>query len=124
MSCYLQAPLPLIQSTVMLPSPTLGDAISPQSEVTISNSMSGVIYSYVKSNDRIRLIWDFNALTLEKAIELREFIDTYLNYSWRVTDHQERVYSVQLVNVPVEFTTVGRGEYRSCRLEMEGRQLV
>lgn len=124
MTCYLQAPHSLIQTTIMLPSPQLGDAVMPQSEVTISNSMSGQVYSYVKSNDRLKIIWEFNALTLEKATELREFIDTYLNYSWRAVDHIDRVYVVNLVNVPVEFTSVSRGEYRSCRLEMEGKQVV
>jgi hypothetical protein len=124
MSVYLQAPHPVIQATVMLPSPTLGDEVAPQSALTIVNAMDGTLYSYVKSNDRLKLTWEFNALTLQKAVELKEFIDTYLEYDWRVIDSGERVYVAKLVNLPVTFSTIGNGEYRTVRLEFEGKQIV
>lgn len=123
-SVYLQAPHELIQATIRLPTPRLGDSVSPNPIVTVRNAMDGTIYSYVKSSESLVIVWEFESLTREKAQELEEFIKVYFTEKWRIIDHDDRVYVVRLINLPVEFPTIGNGEYRKAKLEFEGVQIV
>ena len=63
MTITLQAPYDLIQATILLPSANLGDYIAPQTKVNIRNSMTGKIFSTVKTNNRYKLEMDLS-LTL------------------------------------------------------------
>ena len=123
MSVYLQAPHELIQTSIELPSPNLGDTYNPASEVVIRNAMSGKLYSYTKSNNRIEFSWDFN-LAKEKAIELEEFIKVYSAENIRIIDWRERVYLVKLVNLPVDFAAIAINERQQIRLQFEGERLA
>lgn len=123
-SVYLQAPHELIQATIRLPTPRLGDSVTPTPIVTVSNAMDGTIYSYVKDSQTLNIVWEFDSLSREKAQELEEFIKAYLTENWRIVDHQDRVYVVKLTNIPVDFTSIGLGEYRKVKLEFEGVQIV
>lgn len=122
MTVYLQAPHELLQTSIQLPSPNLGDTLNPASEITIRNSMNGVLYSYVKSNGRIEFTWEFN-LAKEKAIELEEFIKAYSSENIRVVDWRERVYLVKLVNLPISFSAMSLNERQQIRLQFEGVRL-
>lgn len=122
MGLLLQAPYQLIQTTVLLPSPELGDYISPQVKVNIRNSENGVIYSTVKSNNKVKFEWDFR-LTPAKARELRLFIDNYNALDWRITTWEDELYKMKLLTNPVEFTPVSA--YTTItRLEFEGIKIA
>jgi len=120
---YLQAPHELIQATLMLPSPELGDTQNPEVDVVIRNSMNGKLYSYIKTNTRLLLTWDF-VLDLGKAIEVEEFIKVYSSHNIRLTDWREYVYIVKLVNLPITFATIAFGERRQVRLQFEGVRVL
>ncbi len=121
MSLVLQAPYELIQTTILLPSPELGDYTSPQVKTSIRNSENGVIYSTVKSNLGIKFEWDFR-LTHAKARELRLFLDNYNSKFWRVTTWEDEMYKMKLLTNPVDFspisltTTITRLEFEGIRI--------
>ncbi len=118
MSVFLQAPWDLIQTTIKLPSPNLGNLKNRVLSVNIRNSISGVIYSYVKTNPRVKLSWDFY-LDFDKAHELQLFVETYNDIEWRVTTWEEEVFKAILINDP-DFSRVARGDRTQVRLEFEG----
>lgn len=119
MSVYLSAPWDLIQATIRLPSPQVGNLRNNQLDVAIRNSMNGTLYSYVKSSDRLKFAWDL-FLTRQKALELEYFIEYYDEYEWRVTDWEENVYRMYLINDPFDFTRISKDELTTVRLELEG----
>lgn len=123
MSVFLSAPWDLIQATTQLPSPQFGDPTNNQSEITVRNSMNGVIYSYVKSTDRVKRVWDF-ILTRDKSYELEEFMKYYSDKELRVTDWDENVYRMYVTNNPIDFTRVSKGNLTNVRLELEGLQIA
>lgn len=118
MTIDIQAPFDLIQTTMRLPSPNLGDHISPQIKVNVRNSYDGTIYSTIKTNNRVKLEWEFN-LTNAKVRELNEFILAYNTEYWRIYDWNETCYKVILVTNPIPTTPVGRNSV-NVRLELEG----
>jgi hypothetical protein len=118
----LQAPYDLIQATILLPSANLGDTISPQIKVNIRNSMSGKIYSTIKTNSRYKLEMDFS-LTNAKARELDMFIQYYNSLPWRLYDWNDTLYKVYLTTNPVSLTPVGLNSV-NARLEFEGFKIV
>lgn len=121
-SAYLQAPSELIQATIQLPPQKFGDSIEPVIVMNAKNSMNGTLYTYIKTSENVKIVWEF-LLTEQKAIELEEFIKAYLTYNWRAIDSEDRVYIVKLTNVPIEFTTVGKSEFKRVHLEFEGVQV-
>lgn len=119
---YLQAPWDLVQATIMLPNPQLGNLFNNDIDVNIRNSMSGEIYSYIKTNDQVKISWDL-LLTREKSLELETFIEYYCSYEWRIIDHFDRSYRMFLMNEPFDVNRIKRGELTSVKLELEGREL-
>lgn len=122
MAVYLQAPWDLIQTTMLLPSPGLGNTKELAIETTIRNSVNGTLYSYNKTNDRVKLSWDFT-LRRGKAEELKAFMESYYGVEWRVTDWDEKVYKMYLVNNPLDLTFINRAGMVNVKLELEGTQL-
>ena len=122
MAVYLQAPYPLTQCTTMLPNPGLGNTKELPIETTIRNSTNGDLYSYNKTNNRVKLAWDFN-LRRGKAEELKMFLQSYYGVEWRVTDWNEVSYRVYLVNNPLDFTFTNKAGITVVKLELEGTQL-
>lgn len=129
---YLMAPWNLIQTTTMLPNPDLGDLRNKVLSVNIRNSINGTFYSYKKSNktyfnglsyDRYRVTWEFK-LRRGKTDELKAFIETYSGYEWRVVDWKERVYKMNLINDPVDFTCLTGDGLHVVRLELEGIKMA
>ena len=122
MSITFQAPYDLIQGTILLPSANLGDYIARQDKTIIRNSMSGVLYSTVKTTGRVKLDWEFS-LTNAKYRELYQFILAYNSVYWRVYDWNDNMYRAQLITNPVQFTPVSKNSV-GCRLEFEGTLIV
>ncbi len=122
MSMTFQAPYDLIETTMKMPSANLGDDIAPQIKVTIRNSMTNKIYSTIKTNNRVKVSWDFS-LTNAKARELVEFANTYNSVFWRIYDWNDTCYRVMLMTNPLPITLVGRNSV-NVRLEFEGTIVV
>lgn len=118
MSVWIQAPWDLVQTTTQLPSPNLGNLKNNAINVNIRNSIDGTIYSYVRTNDRKVMAWDF-VLTRAKALELQMFVEAYNDIEWRVTTWEEEVYRCFLISDP-DFTQVLKNDVTQVRLEFEG----
>jgi hypothetical protein len=88
--------------------------------------MDGTLYTNVKTRaGRKRFRWDFE-ISRHKAIELREFINSYFGSCIQVTDHNNETHVGYLKNNPFEFSGVGRagpawpgGETMSITIEFE-----
>ena len=119
---YLQVPFDLIQTTIMLPNPKLGDTTNNQIDMQARNSMNGTLYTYVKTSDRIKKVWDFR-LTREKSIELETFLDYYNQLEFRVVDWNDKEYRMWLTNYPVSFERQFMNNETNVRLEFEGTEL-
>lgn len=103
----LQAPLPSLTTTVVLPSPKDGDSQAPAQSINVKQSMNGTLYSYVKSNARSKLQYSLT-LSRMKALELRAFIQAYYRAQIRLTNHEGEVWDVYLTVNPFEFSSLSR----------------
>ena len=127
MSFILRAPYPAAQTTTLLPSPKWGDSKSLASTIKTMRSIDGTLYTYVKSrNSRKKFQWEFE-LSRNKALELREFINSYRGTLIQVIDHDADSWIGYLRNNPFELSGVGRavnwpgGETMQIMLEFEQR---
>ena len=101
----LRAPYPSKQTTTVLPSPVFSDQLALKATVQTARSMNGTLYTYVKSRSgKHKLKWEF-ALSRNKALELREFINSYFASTIEVTDHLDNTWVGYLKNNPFEFDT-------------------
>lgn len=127
MSFILKAPFPAVQTTTLLSAPKWGDSKSLTATIVSMRSLNGALYTYVKSrNDKKRLQWEFE-LSRNKALELREFINSYRGAIIQVIDHDGDTWIGYLRNNPFELSGVGRavdwpgGETMQIMLEFEQR---
>lgn len=125
MSFFLKAPYPSLYTTTVLPSPKWGDSKALTATVKSLRSMNGTLYTYVKSrNGRRKFQWEFE-VARNKALELREFINSYHGVLIQITDHDGDRWLGYLRNNPFEFTAMSRaaswpgGETMSIILEFE-----
>lgn len=103
----LRAPYPAVQVTTIMPSPTFGDSRALTATVTTMRAMDGTLYTHVKSRaGRKRFKWDFE-ISRHKALELREFFNSYYGQCLQVTDHNNETWVGYLKNNPFEFTGGG-----------------
>lgn len=108
MSFFLKAPYPSLSTTTVLPSPRWGDSKGLTATITSMRSMDGTLYTYVKSrNGRKKFQWEFE-ISRNKALELREFINSYQGKLIKIIDHDEDEFVGYLRNNPFEFTGAGR----------------
>lgn len=120
----LQAPLPNLQTTTVLPSSQFSDSQSPRLKIDMKQSMNGTLYSYVKSNARQKLQYPIT-LSRMKALELRAFILAYYRAGIRLTNHLNEVWDVKFTANPFEFSGKSRSsdpgnEAVDITLEFEG----
>lgn len=125
----LQAPIPALEATTLLPNPQFGDSENLTDEVQTKRAMDGTLYTYVKKKTKRRLQWSFR-LTRNKALELRAFIQAYYAAKIKVTDHNERIWFGYFMDNPFQFDTPGRaapaispmprGEYQDITITFEG----
>lgn len=108
MAFTLTAPVPLIETTTVLPNPKFGDSEGTTGELNILRTVNGRRRTYVKSKGRRKLKWDFN-LSRNKALELFEFYRAYNSQSIFVQDHNNRRWVGFIVNNPFEIEMSRRG---------------
>lgn len=126
MSFLLKAPYPGVVTTTLLPSPRWGDSKGLTATVRSLRSMNGVLYTYVKSrNGRKSFQWEFE-IARNKALELREFLNSYHGKLIQVIDHDGDTWIGYFRNNPFELSGAGRagpawpgGETMSIQLEFE-----
>lgn len=118
----LQAPHEIIQTTTLLPDPEFHDEENRQVVMNLQYAMDGTSFTNIKSNDRIKLVYDFN-LTRFKSLELFAFIDAYFDYNIRLTNWKNEVWVVNIVNNPQDFVAIAFKEINTIRLEFEGELL-
>ncbi len=108
MSFILRGPYPGIQTTTLLPSPKWGDSKALTATVISLRSMNGDLFTHVKSrNGRMKFQWEFE-VSRHKALELREFINSYQAGLIHITDHDGDVWVGYLRSNPFELAGAGR----------------
>ena len=114
MTFVIQAPYPLMQSTLVLPSPREGNQKNLASTVETMVSMSGKLSTYIKSK-RGRMVWQWDFVgTKDKGRETVEFAKEYAGGLIRITDHENKNHIGYLTVNPLELTGEGRaGGYPS-----------
>ena len=118
----MMAPHSLVQTTCLFPNPLVGDSVAARDSMNPIMSMSGLIYTYVKSNDRKALVFTFD-LYKEKAIELLEFYKVYNSEEIRLTLWNGEVWVVKFTNDEADFEHLGRTPSSIIQLTFEGRKL-
>ena len=123
----MKAPYPGVRTTTLLPSPRWGDSKALTATVMSMRAVDGTVYTYVKSRaNRKRFQWDFE-IARNKALELREFINSYQGKLIQVIDHDGDTWIGYLRNNPFEFMGEGRAvgwpgdETMTVQLEFEER---
>jgi hypothetical protein len=118
MGVKLEAPLPAIQTISFLPNPQKSDVENQLHKIDLKRAMDGTKYTYVKSNDRRRLTYEFR-LTRMKGLELKAFLQSYYSSLIRMTNHKDEVWEVKVINNPFEFSSLNQ-QVISIQLQLEG----
>ena len=104
----LRAPYPYIATTTVMPSPAWSDSKALAATVTTMRAVDGTLYTYVTTRaGRKRFIWSFE-ISRHKALELREFLNSYYSQRIKATDHNDESWIGYVKNNPFEFTGAGR----------------
>lgn len=108
MSFIIQGPYPLMQSTLLLPSPKFGNQKNLASSVQVLRAMDGTVYTYVKPK-RGRKVhrWDF-VTTKDKVREVIQFVEEFSGGLLRTVDHDGTERIGYLTINPLEVTGEGR----------------
>jgi hypothetical protein len=128
MSFLMKAPYPGVVTTTLLPSPQWGDSKGLTASVRSLRAIDGTLYTYVTSRaGRKKFQWQFE-IARNKALELREFINSYRGSLIQVIDHDGDSWIGYLRSNPFEFTGAGRAgpnwpgnETMTIQLEFEER---
>jgi len=108
MSFIVQGPFPLLQSTLVLPSPREGNQRNLAASIQTMRSMDGTLYTHVKSKrGRKAHSWDF-LTTKDKAREAKEFVEQYAGGAVRITDHEGTTITGYITINPLELAGEGR----------------
>ena len=103
MTVILQAPYPLIQTTTLLPDPGFSDSEAALDEVIQKRTMTGSLYTYIKTkNNRRKLVMQFKLARL-KSLELKAFLRAYYRSKIKLTDHLEQVWIGNFTSNPFNF---------------------
>ena len=104
----LMGPFPNYSVTTLLPSPSFGNNAMLRNSMTIMRTLDGTLFTYVKRKDSLRkLKWSFK-ISVNKAKELSDFINTYYASKIKATDHNGDSFIGFLKNNPVEFVGASR----------------
>ena len=98
----LQAPYPALASTVILPSPEIGNNMGLQSSVNVIKMEDGSRRSYIKKRHQ----WNF-IFSRDKMEELQDFVRRYRGETFKVTWRERSIIGKATLN-PVEFRGEGR----------------
>lgn len=116
----LAAPYPGIQTITILPEPEFSDSEALTAEVSTQRTITGGLYTYVKTkNQRRKLVF---ALRLDrmKALELKAFIQAYYQSVILITDHNDVKWVGQFGSNPFEFEAM---QLNNIQIEFEGEKL-
>lgn len=120
MGVRLAAPYPMIQTTTWLPNPAFDDSEALTVSMSEQRSMSGLLYTYVKTkNQRRKLLLRFE-LNRMKALELQAFVKAYFRTQIQLLDHNNTIWVGHFTSNPFEFDTPYRGNRQVIQLEFEG----
>jgi hypothetical protein len=92
-----------------LPNAKFDDARAANQTVNLQRTMTGVLYSYVKTTGATTLRLPF-VLSRMKALELKEFIRVYYRAQWVVDLHDGTHWIAHLLSDPFDSTAEGRAE--------------
>jgi hypothetical protein len=108
MSFIMQGPYPAMKTTVLMPSPKVGNNKGNASTVQVLRAMDGTTYTYIKSK-RARQVqsWDF-VTSKDKAREVREFVRIHADGLVRITDHRDTALVGYVTINPFESRGDGR----------------
>lgn len=123
----VQAPYPAVKTTLLIPSPRMGNGKNLQATVQTLRMVDGTLYTYKKSK-RGRKVhrWEF-IVSSDKALEIKAFMDSYQGNLMKVVDHDEITHIGYLVLNPFEEICDGRssnwpgGEAYQITLQLEER---
>lgn len=106
----IQGPHPLLQTSIILPSPAEGNTDKLTSSIQILRAADGTVYSYVKSKRGRRAFrFDFT-LSSDKADELTAFVGLYGGRPVRVQDHNGVATIAFMTLNPFEKQGAGRAK--------------
>jgi len=108
MSFLIQGPYPLMQSTLLMPSPREGNQKNLACTVQTMRSMNGTVYTFVKDK-RGRRVWQWDFVgTKEKGREAIEFVRRYSGGLVRATDDDANTILGYITINPMEVEGLGR----------------
>lgn len=108
MSFVIQAPYPLMQTALVMPSPRRGNTRKLAATVETLRAMDGTLYTYVKGKRNRKVHkWDFTG-TKDKAREAVQFVREYSGGLVRVTDHEGSTILGYITVNPLEIEGQGR----------------
>ena len=121
-----QAPFDFIQTSMVTPSPLMGDTENLISNLTLHRSMSGSIRTHVKSSNNRRLKYTFS-VDRPKGLEMEAFFQAYNGSIIKMINWKGEIWKVKLVNNPLDFVQTRRAEPNGDRtevnIELEGVKL-
>lgn len=86
--------------SVEMPAPALGDSEIIDLKTNFNMSMSGVVYSYIKTNTSSKYHMSFSVLTYDQKEELLAFLDKAMGYEIEMTYHDGTIVDGHFVNDP------------------------
>lgn len=108
MSFVIQGPYPNMITSLLLPSPNVGNARQLRSSIQTLRTMNGTLFTYVKPKQNRKLHrWDFLS-SKEKGLETKEFAEKYSGGLVRVTDHEGTIRIGYITINPLETQGQGR----------------
>ena len=125
----IQGPFPAYKTTVLLPSPEMGNQKNLASTVQTLRTMDGTLYTYIKRKRNRKVHhWEF-ITSRDKSQEVKAFADAYMGNVVRIIDHEEVSHIGHLKVNPIELTGEGRaggwpGVPEAYRFTLELEELV
>jgi hypothetical protein len=110
------------QTVTYLPNPEFGDSEALLSEVKKKRAVDGTLYTYIKTTDRRKLLFQFK-LTREKALELYAFFKAYHSTTISLIDHNGIEWVGKFTSNPFDFEDGGRDEQQEIQFEFEGEEV-
>lgn len=117
--------------TIVLPCPLWGDSEANVGTMTHRRTMTGLLYTYVKSSSLIKLNYRFE-ITRKKSKELLAFLKNHMSSHIEMINFKGEHYYCYITNNPIDTITKGlwfhpdpncNTEYCEVNLEFEGARI-
>lgn len=102
---------------ITLPNPELGESTSLEARVNFRQSMNGTRYTYVKSTERRKFVYQFNDIDRSVAERFQTFFEDNVGQIIGVEDHKGVTRSVIFNTDSIDYTTDSRGALLSAHSE-------